>query len=208
MKSKLFEKLKTEGASFGFSEEEIDRVAELLSVNLTSESNEEELAKVVGQGLGLMKLSQSAISRSVNKKLESLKPKEVEKKEQKQDVELNAETLKAIIAEATKPLQDEIQSLKGVNVLKTREERLNVLYKDLSKENRDKLLSQTEYISFDNDEAFDKYIESQKGIVESMVQKEGASRVNSIGQVGQTTSPEDLPDENQVREMLGIKKRD
>ena len=196
MNEKLFNELKTKGSSFGLSNDALEGVVELLSANLNEESSDEDLQKVTELGLGIMKTMQSGITKEVTRISEKLKPKEVKKVEEKPKEEDNQ------LVELIKGLQSEIQELKGVNVRKTRQERLNELYKDLPKERRDVLLNRVNLIEFTSEEAFESYLESEKPIVADLVAKTGADKVNSVGSIKQGVKVEKLPDEEKLKKAF------
>ena len=196
MNEKLFNELKTKGSSFGLSNDALEGVVELLSANLNEESSDEDLQKVTELGLGIMKTMQSGITKEVTRISEKLKPKEVKKVEEKPKEEDNQ------LVELIKGLQSEIQELKGVNVRKTRQERLNELYKDLPKERRDVLLNRVNLIEFTSEEAFESYLESEKPIVADLVAKSGADKVNSVGSIKQGVQVEKLPDEEKLKKAF------
>ena len=131
MKEKLFLKLKTEGSSFGLSNDSIRGVADLLSANLTDESNEEEVTNIVKLGLGMMKTMQSNITKEVNRIMP--KPNEEEKetvKEVKEEVQDTPAWVDQLI-EQNKQLGERLSQLEGTHVRKSRKERLNEHYKGL-----------------------------------------------------------------------------
>lgn len=195
MNEKLFNELKTKGSSFGLSNDALEGVVELLSANLNEESSDEDLQKVTELGLGIMKTMQSGITKEVTRISEKLKPKEAKKVEEKPKEDNQ-------LVELIKGLQSEIQELKGVNVRKTRQERLNELYKDLPKERRDVLLSRVNLIEFTSEEAFESYLESEKPIVADLVAKSGADKVNSVGSIKQGVKVEKLPDEEKLKKAF------
>lgn len=208
MKEKLFLKLKTEGSSFGLSNDSIKGVADLLSANLTDESNEEEVTNIVKLGLGMMKTMQSNITKEVNRIVP--KPKEEEKetvKEVKEEVQDTPAWVNQLI-EQNKQLGERLSQLEGTHVRKTRKERLNEHYKGLPDNIKSELLKRVEFIDFKDDEAFANYLETEKPIVESLVKQAGADKVNSLGKIKQGISKENLPPLDEVREILGIKKQE
>lgn len=208
MKEKLFLKLKTEGSSFGLSNDSIKGVADLLSANLTDESNEEEVTNIVKLGLGVMKTMQSNITKEVNRIIP--KPKEEEKetvKEVKEEVQDTPAWVDQLI-EQNKQLGERLSQLEGTHVRKTRKERLNEHYKGLPDNIKSELLKRVEFIDFKDDEAFANYLETEKPIVEGLVKQAGADKVNSLGKIKQGISKENLPPLDEVREILGIKKQE
>lgn len=208
MKEKLFLKLKTEGSSFGLSNDSIKGVADLLSANLTDESNEEEVTNIVKLGLGMMKTMQSNITKEVNRIIP--KPKEEEKetvKEVKEEVQDTPAWVNQLI-EQNKQLGERLSQLEGTHVRKSRKERLNEHYKGLPDNIKSELLKRVEFIDFKDDEAFANYLETEKPIVESLVKQAGADKVNSLGKIKQGISKENLPPLDEVREILGIKKQE
>lgn len=208
MKEKLFLKLKTEGSSFGLSNDSIKGVADLLSANLTDESNEEEVTNIVKLGLGMMKTMQSNITKEVNRIMP--KPKEEEKETVKEVKEEEQDTPAWVnqLIEQNKHLGERLLQLEGSQVRKTRKERLNEHYKGLPDNIKSDLLKRVEFIDFKDDEAFANYLETEKPIVESLVKQAGADKVNSLGKIKQGISKESLPPLDEVREILGIKKQE
>ncbi len=203
MKLKLQERLKTEGSSFGFNEDEIKQLTDLLSGGLTDESSEEDLASVVKQGLSIMKLSQSAVNRSVNK-IKTPVDKKVEKPIEKPIDKSKGETSNEVL-ELLKGLSEEIQALKGANVKKSRKERLNDLYKGLPKEDKERLLTQIELVEFPNDEAFEQFIEVQKPSIDALVAKVGADKVNSLAKPKTSINTDKLPSKEEAARAFNIK---
>ena len=208
MKEKLFLKLKTEGSSFGLSNDSIKGVADLLSANLTDESNEEEVTNIVKLGLGMMKTMQSNITKEVNRIMP--KPKEEEKETVKEVKEEEQDTPAWVnqLIEQNKQLGERLLQLEGSQVRKTRKERLNEHYKGLPDNIKSELLKRVEFIDFKDDEAFANYLETEKPIVEGLVKQAGADKVNSLGKIKQGISKENLPPLDEVREILGIKKQE
>ena len=208
MKEKLFLKLKTEGSSFGLSNDSIKGVADLLSANLTDESNEEEVTNIVKLGLGMMKTMQSNITKEVNRIMP--KPKEEEKETVKEVKEEEQDTPAWVdqLIEQNKQLGERLSQLEGTQVRKTRKERLNEHYKGLPDNIKSELLKRVEFIDFKDDEAFANYLETEKPIVEGLVKQAGADKVNSLGKIKQGISKENLPPLDEVREILGIKKQE
>lgn len=204
MNEKLFNELKTRGSSFGLSNDALEGVVELLSANLNEESNDEDLQKVAELGLGIMKTMQSGITKEVTRISEKLKPKEVkvEKPKEEKPKEEKPKEEDNQLVELIKGLQSEIQELKGVNVRKTRQERLNELYKDLPKERKNVLLNRVNLIEFPSEEAFESYLESEKPIVADLVAKAGADKVNSVGAIKQGVKVEKLPDEEKLKQAF------
>ena len=205
MKSKLFEKLKTEGSSFGLSDEAIGGVVELLSANLTSESSDEDLTKVSELGLGVMRTIQSTTQKEVSR---IAKPKNEPKKVDPTKVDVvdkveddkTPEWAKALL-EKSQALEEQVKAMQGVNVRKSREQQLREVYKGISKETIDKLITPVEHIEF-NDEGFDAYLETQKLIAENIRAKEGADKVNSIGQTRFSVAKDKLPSEEDAKQAF------
>lgn len=87
----------------------------------------------------------------------------VKKQEQKKDVIIepkgfDPETIKNIVLEAVKPLNDKISLLEGTQVLKNRQSQLDSLLKDCKDDNYKKTITETfNYMNTINDEDFGKW---------------------------------------------------
>lgn len=67
MKTKVFERLKPKAASFGFNEEELKGVSKTIAEFHPEEATDEEISKAVDNYLPILKFSQSAANRSIER---------------------------------------------------------------------------------------------------------------------------------------------
>ena len=96
---------------------------------------------------------------NIEKEFDLVKKQEQKKEEEiKMEGQLTAETLSKLFDEKMKPLQQEIATLKGANMLKSRQSQLDSLLKDCKDDNYKKTISETfNYMNTINDEDFGKW---------------------------------------------------
>ena len=123
---------------------------------------------------------------NIEKEFDLIK-KETKKDEPLKIEGLTAESIKSIVLEAVKPLNDEIATLKGSQILKSRQSQLDNLLKDCKDDNYKKTITETfNYMNGINDEDFGKWtatvIEGVKSANQNMANE-------SLGRQGQPIDP-------------------
>lgn len=86
---------------------------------------------------------------------------------------ITPEQLKAAIAEAIKPYTDKVAALEGANINATRKEQVEALFKDknVNAAYKKAVMSAFESQKFEDDNAFNTYLESTKADIDTCVQE-------------------------------------
>lgn len=86
---------------------------------------------------------------------------------------ITAEQLKAAIAEAIKPYTDKVAALEGANITASRKEQVEALFKDknVNAAYKKAVMSAFESQKFEDDNAFNTYLESTKADIDTCVQE-------------------------------------
>lgn len=180
MKTKVLQRLKPKTASLGFSQTELDGVAESISGNLTDESTEEQIESAIDAILPFLKVSQSLATRVINAKKEELEKqynkKEPDKGSPDKDDKGEPEWFKSYREKTEK----EIADLKFVGVAKSRKDLFEATLEGLPEKQKLSKLRDFDRIQFKDDADFTGYLEEQKEVVKDIKQELSESGLESI----------------------------
>jgi hypothetical protein len=168
MKTKVLKVLKPKTLALGFSQEELEGVAETISGNLTEESTDDDIESAVKAILPFLKVSQQAATRVINAKKEELEkrsPKEP-KKEGANDDEPEEEP--KWFKSYREKTEQQILSLKQERDTASRLKVFEALLEGLPEKQKTSKLKDFGRISFKDDEDFNSYIEDQKEVVKEI----------------------------------------
>jgi hypothetical protein len=168
MKTKVLKVLKPKTLALGFSQEELEGVAETISGNLTEESTDDDIESAVKAILPFLKVSQQAATRVINAKKEELEkksPKEPKKGGADDDEPEEEPKWFKSYREKT---EQQILSLKQERDTASRLKVFEALLEGLPEKQKTSKLKDFGRISFKDDEDFNSYIEDQKEVVKEI----------------------------------------
>lgn len=176
IQEQIYNALRPKVASLGFNKKELMGIAEALSNNLNLDENAEDEAvatainNVVDATIPVLKIGQSQGNRLLdaykaehNQNPEP-KPEPNPEPKPKEDNPLIKQYEQ--MAELVKTMQSELNNLKTNNITSTRKSKLETLLKDKGVFGK-QTLKAFERMSFENDEAFENYLDEVKADVEA-----------------------------------------
>lgn len=162
---------------------------------LINADNEEEVTVMINKATedklkDYEKNFRSRVDSEVTKAVQTTKSK-LELEKPKEEIEkplgFDAETIKNIVLEAVKPLNEKISLMEGTQVLKSRQSQLDNLLKDCKDDNYKKTITETfNYMNGINDEDFGKWTATVTEGVKSANQNMANE---SLGRQGQPIDP-------------------
>lgn len=205
MKTKVLQRLKPKTASLGFSQTELDGVAESISGNLTDESTDEQIDSAIDAVLPFLKVSQQMATRVINVKKEELE-KQYKKEPGKKTEEPDDKDEPAWFKTYREKTEKEIADLKLVGVSKTRREQFAATLEGLPEKQKASKLKDFDRIQFKDEEDFNSYIEEQKDVVKEIKQELADSGLETIEIPG---SGRKVKEEDEfIKSMQEINKQD
>lgn len=174
MKEKIFISLKTKYANLGLSDLVLNSVTAMLEGKITEESQiETEVSGVES----LLKSFQSDVDKRVQDAVKKAKPepatetKKEDKGESTPQPKEGADIAK-IIADALKPLTDEIAAIKSGETTKTRKQQFDEILKEATDSQKTLLQKSFNKMAFDNDDDFSTYLTEAKTDLEALAQQD------------------------------------
>lgn len=168
MKTKVLNVLKPKTLALGFSQEELDGVAETISGNLTDESTDDDIESAVKEILPFLKVSQQAATRVINAKKEELKKKSPKEPKNGGADDDEPEEEPKWFKSYREKTEQQILSLKQERDTASRLKVFEALLEGLPEKQKTSKLKDFGRISFKDDEDFNSYIEDQKEVVKEI----------------------------------------
>lgn len=206
-KTRIFRKLKTKAASFGFSKEELMSVAATIADKIDSEdASDEDIDAEIDAVLPYLKVGQQQAQRVIkaNKpapttngdedddEYDDTPPATTPKNKKTKGNDDAPEWVKGLL-KTVETLSNEVISLKGDKVTSTRKAKLEALLKgsgDFGKRE----LKRFSRMNFDSDEAFEEYISEVEEDLEDHKQDEGDEVLSTVAKPIGGTGKKGKPD--------------
>lgn len=209
LKEQVLSMLKPKVKALGFNKKELGSVADIIvaNLNLAEDASEEDANVAIGTQidavLPLLQISQSLSNRAIDKYKQEHpvvnddddddddddskgagKDGKKGHKKGESNSGLSADELKELITNATKaataPLEQELAKLKGEKVTTNRLSQLKDVLKDTGAYGKS-VEKQFSRMSFDDDEAFNEYLEEIKGDITAINQERSNSGLSKLG---------------------------
>jgi hypothetical protein len=206
MKSKILQALKPKVASLGFTNEELESVAEQISETLQEDADEDQINAGIDAVIPYLKLSQSAATRIVNaqkKKVEKPKKKESPASPEAETESENPDEdkfnkLLAVIEEQNK----KIDSLINKDQKATRRSIFESKLKELPPELRATKLKDFERMSFQDQEDFDNYISEVEEDIPTILQGLANTNLSATGKPFKSGALKNEATDDEVKNIL------